>query len=934
MEGCRSGPVSALPQTRELISKFEGFCAEEGLLPEPRQVGRDALLEALERFNEMRVVSQKLEGIRRELLDRMHLENRLRRCLAAKYKLVGDRLEQRWKAESLNWSQISRALPAKEKCFKAMSEEMGFFQERLARVEDEALKKAFLEFLEKYLSFLDRIHESANRLTTQSEALALEEEIQATFGDCPALAKKAKELREISKNKDSLMSILERIRNRYREFDAKKESLRELKAEDELDLCKIDSYERQFARIYEESAGLRTSENLGQLKQMKKSIESYLALRKKESDFAPLRKLLGEGQRAGKGGHLGKRDSLESKAGERESPLKKVKTGGLAEETPEASPKEGNSKVENGGLEIEGRGASGEDSEGETESLASLENSELSDADSACSNEFLLKQRHKIRKLKSLVIRKKEEQNDLVNQSDEKTSSFLHKKFSLMLLFFKLRVLGLDSDTCAKTEAYLSTVKATDELMKKTSREKVTVAELKRLVTKCEEMKYFSQGYQKFKRLLAAFRAFKQETESLRAQFRGGLRIAQEVQANFLKRARLDTYQTDLRETANGQFSIVLTRKKHCLFTKNSKKDWRNLNNKRKTKLRLGTESFGAEPKQQKKKKAREKLICAIYNQTAEQYCLCREPFELSSMIQFNDCEEWFHKECIKIPKYQMKRIKTKNCPACFFLHQSKCDKFPHFRRRKIPFARFVEILKMAKALAQFVLDERVDEIFYIEAKLFRLKTELSEIQKQASRRLGLGQDLTCLWTSLHKVAVLYIYLPVHIPLVENSLLSISRKVLEKLSQGGNMAFPLNPVALTEKGEAKRPAGVQGKAGEALLEEEGSGSEDRSDCDNGCQGSGTRETAEVESSAKMVRAENASCRIEAEGQEDQSQVETKCAGNGLGGNSGSSRNVVALVHREKDTKGSSEAPPKENRQNGKSKPEQEQGNGLRKKSKD
>jgi hypothetical protein len=420
------------------------------------------------------------------------------------------------------------------------------------------------------------------------------------------------------------------------------------------------------------------------------------------------------------------------------------------------------------------------------ESLASLDNSELSDADSDCSNEYILKQRQKIRKLKSLVIKKKEEQNDLVNQSDEKTSSFLHKKFSLMLLFYKLRVLGLDLETCSKTDIYLNTVKETDEMMKKTSLGKVTVSELKRLVIKCEEMKYFSQGYQKFKRLQNVFKSFKEWTELMRTQFRGGLKITQEIKQNFLKRASLSSYKTDLSESSNGQFSIILTRKKHSLFTKNSKKDWGNLNNKRKTKLRLGTENYNSNPRNSKKK-IKEKLINAIYNQYESIYCLCREPYELTSMIQFDRCGEWFHKECIKIPKYQMKRIKTKNCPACFFLHQSKCDKFPHFRKRKIPFERFLSILKTAKVLSHFILDERIDEIFYIENKLRSLNQNLLNVKNKMKSLIEQGKELTSMWNCLHNVAALYIYLPVKIDSIESTLLQISKQVLEKLENANSL---------------------------------------------------------------------------------------------------------------------------------------------------
>ena len=852
-------------------------------------MGRDALLNVLSQFNQIRVDSERLETYRTELTERVQLENSLRLSVQTRYKFAGKRVERGWAAHALDWDMMDRELPPRTRAFKSISDEMVFFQDKLAVIEDVGLKEAFIEFVEKYLGFLDRVHECVNRLTTEEEANALESEINATFEDCPLMAKKARELREIAKKKNSLLSITERIKTCYRVFDSKKESLRQLKLENEIDIQQIEEYEREFTQIYNQGAKMEQTERLSSLSQMKKSIESYLALRKKEKDFEPVRQFLrGDIQksprrRSSGEDALGKRPDAGASEQPAKTTLKKVKEGGLvangvdqsrlgtqmAEES-EPIEDQGQRIVEEGREEATGEERKQEDTAGhedgpdesikceesescEQESLASLDNSELSDADSECSNQYILKQKQKIRKLKSLVIRKKEEQNDLVNQSDERTSSFLHKKFSLMLLFYKLRVLGLDLETCSKTDVYLNTVKATDEMMKKTSLGKVTECELSRLVIKCEEMKYFSQGYQKFKRLEAMFKSFKSLTESMRVQFRGGLKITQEARTSFLQQADMKSYRTSLKESASGQFSIVLTRKKHSLFTKNSKKEWGNLNNKRKTKLRLGTEPYSG--LKQSKRKVKEKLINAIYNQVEVKYCLCREPYELTSMIKFDDCEEWFHKECIKIPKYQMKRIKTKNCPACFFLHQSKCDKFPHFRKRKIPFPRFLTILKTAKVLSSFILDERIDEIFYIKTKLYRLRNDLDKIRGQVSRKLSQGRDLTCMWTSLHNVAALYIYLPVHIESVEKTLLSISRKVLDKLNNGQMKSFQLSKSGL--KSETEKPV----KSVDHSIKDELSRLDEiENKVVNRPNMAPTERAPAEESSAKMAIAENASSR--------------------------------------------------------------------------
>ena len=763
IKSCTKGPVAALPQAQSLVNTYQEIRNKESILAEESQMTKNKLLEILNSFNEIHVDSDKLEELRQNLMNKIQLEYSLQVTLENKYKLIGDRLDSEGPADVLDWEQIYKVLDRKIENFKSISDEMMYYLKRIEEIENAPLKETFQEFVGKYLEYLDKIHISVNKVTSREEAVVLNKEICNIFGDCPIMIKKAKELKEIAKNKNSLLNIVQRIKNCYRVFDENKESLEKLKLEEEIDIQKIELYEEEFTNIYQKGVQMEQTEKQSSLSQMKKSIESYLVLRKKEKDFDPIRKLLkGEVESPSVNNEMiGKRLFPEERDSEQN--LKKVKTENSQELLiPEDNQMESESEKSN------------------QESLASLENSELSDADSDCSNEYILKQRQKIRKLKSLVIRKKEEQNDLVNQSDEKTSSFLHKKFSLMLLFYKLRVLGLDLDTCSKTDIYLNTVKETDEMMKKTSLGKVTVSELKRLVIKCEEMKYFSQGYQKFKRLQNMFQFFKESTESMRSQFRGGLKITQEIKNNFLKRANLSSYKTKLNESSNGQFSIILTRKKHSLFTKNPKKEWGNLNNKRKTKLRLGTDTYNPNPRNSKKK-VKEKLINAIYNQYDNMYCLCREPYELTSMIQFDGCGEWFHKECIKIPKYQMKRIKIKNCPACFFLHQSKSAKFPHFQKRKIPLERFLSILKTAQVLSHFILDERVDEIFYIKDKLNRLNTNLSDIKQKMKKLLQQGKELSVMWNILHNVAALYIYLPVKIPSVETVLLQISQNLLGKL---------------------------------------------------------------------------------------------------------------------------------------------------------
>ena len=393
-------------------------------------LNKENLISFLTSFNLKRVESKKLREIKEEILNRLRLENELSNSLKVKYKKAEKLLEEKKYSEEFDWEKIKKTFATKSENFKSMSEELLYYHKRLNKIENYKLKETFLDFVKNYLEFLDKIHSKINQFTSEEQALNLENEVNSIFGECPVMIKKAKEMREIAKNTNFLFNILQRIKKFYKIFDQNKESLKEIKNHEELDIQKIDKYENEFQKIYNDGVKIKETKNLNCLSQMKKSIESYITLRKKEKEFNPLRKFLNNNfEENNSFDMLGKRDSLDDKDIDQINSLKKIKKN---EEKDNLMPK------------IEPKSDDILEESIEENSLMSLENSDFSDADSTCSNEYILKQRQKIRKLKSLMIRKKEEQNDLVNQSEEKTSSFLHKKFSLMLLYYKLKVLGLD----------------------------------------------------------------------------------------------------------------------------------------------------------------------------------------------------------------------------------------------------------------------------------------------------------------------------------------------------------------------------------------------------------------------------------------------------------------------------------------------------------
>jgi hypothetical protein len=205
------------------------------------------------------------------------------------------------------------------------------------------------------------------------------------------------------------------------------------------------------------------------------------------------------------------------------------------------------------------------------------------------------------------------------------------------------------------------------------------------------------------------------------------------------------------------------------------------LNNKRKTKLRQGSD-FTTNSSRNSKKQFKEKIIEAQFNNSENNYCLCRESFELTHMIQFEDCSEWFHKECIKIPKYQMKKTKIKNCPSCFFLHEDSTNKFPHFIERKIEFSKFQEILKVSHYLSKFLLDEKIDEIKYIQSKMDSLEEGMVKLNRLISDKQLHNEKLTSCYLPLHDIASLYLYIPVKIDSIENKLKQFAKCIFEEIT--------------------------------------------------------------------------------------------------------------------------------------------------------
>ena len=57
-------------------------------------------------------------------------------------------------------------------------------------------------------------------------------------------------------------------------------------------------------------------------------------------------------------------------------------------------------------------------------------------------------------------------------------------------------------------------------------------------------------------------------------------------------------------------------------------------------------------------------------------YCICRMGLmnETSMMMQCEQCEEWFHTECVGIRKSYVKNVKEYFCVACSKLSGVKID--------------------------------------------------------------------------------------------------------------------------------------------------------------------------------------------------------------------------------------------------------------------
>ena len=205
IKSCTKGPVAALPQAQSLVNTYQEIRNKESILAEESQMTKNKLLEILNSFNEIHVDSDKLEELRQNLMNKIQLEYSLQVTLENKYKLIGDRLDSEGPADVLDWEQIYKVLDRKIENFKSISDEMMYYLKRIEEIENAPLKETFQEFVGKYLEYLDKIHISVNKVTSREEAVVLNKEICNIFGDCPIMIKKAKELKEIAKNKNSLL---------------------------------------------------------------------------------------------------------------------------------------------------------------------------------------------------------------------------------------------------------------------------------------------------------------------------------------------------------------------------------------------------------------------------------------------------------------------------------------------------------------------------------------------------------------------------------------------------------------------------------------------------------------------------------------------------------------------------------------------------------
>lgn len=377
----------------------------------------------------------------------------------------------------------------------------------------------------------------------------------------------------------------------------------------------------------------------------------------------------------------------------------------------------------------------------------------------------------RIKKCREVIA---EIQSDFLNFfcSVEKSGpNYVFKVLHIVILACKLNYMGISPDFSETIHTYLEDYRKIEDKLSLSN--KKTIKELIVLTNKFEELHIFSQNYNRLLPLLKLIVELYDKLQDLEKEFTNDETNTIEAIEQINKNINLDDYEVEWFEDC-----LELRKRPFELLENNDFLNFINVKGKRIKKYQNFSKK---EPKlmlSANDEAEMKNVILVEQDKQALPICMCRETFEITEMVQFNVCSEWFHLECIKMQNNAVEKNKEDFCFGCDFLNNRKNAKINELQKRKLKFEWFLEAMKTCFLIESFIVDPVLDFLVFIHKKIKLLKTLIAQLRGNLYTSVETSKN--GLNEALHSIALLYLYIPVENITISEFILQAFRKINDK----------------------------------------------------------------------------------------------------------------------------------------------------------
>ena len=340
---------------------------------------------------------------------------------------------------------------------------------------------------------------------------------------------------------------------------------------------------------------------------------------------------------------------------------------------------------------------------------------------------------------------------------NEEIDSFVLKVPIFIIIFYKLRILGIQTEFIEEIEILLDNYFKLDDILK--IEKKLTMKDLKRIKNNIKNFNIYNPKKYKVLNLLILLENFITCALVLENKCRNGHICSKEILDRFNHKINIYEYDIELK----NEHEIRLKKRGLDIFKEP----------KFKTFLSLNKNLPKEEKKENKEKKRSQRIKIIPYKKPDKKktICMCQNyyKFKDSKFFKFKskNCHIKFHKNCVDIKDGRNEEDDEK-CPACEFLDSDLNSKSENFIEKKIPEVKFMIILKAYYNLKEFIDHNQIDFLHYLVHKVEWIIKEINKINS------GYYENkLERMKKNLHKICLIYLYIPVRFLEIEKSIFKI-----------------------------------------------------------------------------------------------------------------------------------------------------------------